>query len=84
MAERDPSKVDVAGSTPVSRSISSPLRDPRTRIALPGFLIAVADGTVLDAVAAFDPARGTWTDGPVLPVPVHDVTSTVEALPIGD
>jgi len=44
----------------------------------------VADGTVLDAVAAFDPARGTWTDGPVLPVPVHDVTSTVEALPIGD
>jgi hypothetical protein len=39
---------------------------------------------VIDAVAAFDPARGTWTDGPVLPVPVHDVTSTVEALPIGD
>jgi len=29
------------------------------------------DGTVLDAVATFDPARETWSDAPALPVPVH-------------
>ena len=29
------------------------------------------DGTVLDVVAAFDPASDTWTDAPSLPIPVH-------------
>ena len=44
MAERDPSKVDVAGSTPVSRPTPSPFRDRGLRVAVLSALIIAAAG----------------------------------------
>lgn len=37
-----------------------------------------AEGRAVDAVMVFDPATGTWTDGPHLPEPVHH-SALVEA-----